>query len=105
MTAQFERISIKNELRNRLSHITLSIQGETEKDLCSCRDLGRRIVSLRTRLLLLAAEQSPKRDTSDLDDLETNAGNITSSATGTTLTSNQNFVLRRRNHRLFKGAR
>jgi hypothetical protein len=51
------------------------------------------IIDLRSWLLLLASEQSVETNTGDLDDLETNARNISLGFTLTTETGNQNFVL------------
>lgn len=48
---------------------------------------------LRTGLLLLALEESEQADTRDLDNLETNTGNITLGLTGTTETRDENFVV------------
>ena len=48
---------------------------------------------LRPRLLLLLLPQSQKTDTRDLDDLETNTGNITLSLALTTETSKQDLVV------------
>jgi hypothetical protein len=49
--------------------------------------------NLRSGLLLLLLVESEKRNTGNLDDLETDTRNITNSATLTTETSNQNFVV------------
>lgn len=48
---------------------------------------------LRSRLLLLFLEQSKKRATGDLDNLETNPGNITDGMTASTETGKQDFVV------------
>lgn len=45
------------------------------------------------RLLLLLAEQSKEGGLRDADDLETDSGNITDSVTGTTETSNEDFIV------------
>jgi hypothetical protein len=48
---------------------------------------------LSAGLVLLAAEEREQRDTSDLDNLETAAGNITDGVTRATETRNQHFIL------------
>lgn len=48
---------------------------------------------LTMRLLLLLAEQSKEGGLRDADDLETDSGNITDSVTGTTETSNEDFIV------------
>ena len=48
---------------------------------------------LRTGLLLLAEEKSPQTDTRDLDDLETNTGDITLGLTGTTETGDEHLIV------------
>jgi len=48
---------------------------------------------LRPRLLLLLFPQSKEGDARDFDDLETHTGLITGSATLTTETSDENFVV------------
>ena len=53
-------------------------------------DDGRR---LRTGLLLLRLEQRKQADTGDLDDLETNTGDITLGLTGTTETGDEDLVV------------
>ena len=49
--------------------------------------------SLSMWLLLLLLVKSPKRDSSNLDDLEPYSRNITNGVTGTTETGDQNFVV------------
>ena len=49
--------------------------------------------SLRTRLLLLFLVQGQQRDTSNLDDLETDTRQITNSLSLATETSNQNLIV------------
>lgn len=60
-------------------------------------EVGRRRQSeancLRTGLLLLAEEESPQADTRDLDDLETNTGDITLGLTSTTETRDEHLVV------------
>jgi hypothetical protein len=51
------------------------------------------IQNLRSGLLLLLLVESEEGNTGNLDDLETDTRNITNSATLTTETSNQNFVV------------
>ena len=48
---------------------------------------------LTMRLLLLLTEQSKEGGLRDADDLETDSGNITDSVTGTTETSNKDFIV------------
>lgn len=50
-------------------------------------------IFLRTRLLLLLLPESKQGDTRDLDDLETDTGNITLSTALTTETSEQDLVV------------
>ena len=50
-------------------------------------------VFLTMRLLLLLAEESKEGGLRDADDLETDSGNITDSVTGTTETSNKDFIV------------
>jgi len=48
---------------------------------------------LRARLLLLATEQGPEGNTDDLDDLETDARQVTSRVAGTTETGDEDFIV------------
>lgn len=49
--------------------------------------------SLVSGLFLLVAEEREERDTGNLDDLETNTGNITDGVTTTTETSDEDFIV------------
>lgn len=51
------------------------------------------MISLRPWLLLLLLEESEERDTRDLDDLETNTGNVTLCLALTTETRDEDLVV------------
>ena len=70
-----------SELRNRV---------EREWDTLS---FGNCISCLWTWSLLLASEQGQEGNIGDLDNLETNAGNVTDGVTGTTETSDQDLIV------------
>lgn len=53
----------------------------------------RRVKNLRTRSLLLSLEEGDQGGVGDLDDLETDTGNISDGVTGTTESSNEHLVV------------
>lgn len=69
--------------------------GDRHNHLMRCLrgDQRRRTSRLGTGLLLLACEERLETNTRDLDDLETNTGNITLGLTGTTETRDEHLVV------------